>query len=164
DPPCVSVRDVGLRDIENLGTDARADDGDTEDACNLGQLVLVIDSVQVRALVVEVREVVRGGFAVVIKEVGCSEQVVADGQPVAAPHVRRRPHVRVDGQPATVRTTPALTACRGATDTVERSDPRRVSVSDVGLRDIEKSGTGATPQDANLKDPMKVLQLKLPFD
>ena len=38
-----------------------------------------------------------------------------------------------------------------------------VSVSDVGLGDIEKSGVGGVPQEANLKDPKKVLQLKLPF-
>src|SRR5437016_1752706 len=88
----------------------------------------------------------REEFDVGISEVGCSEQ--------------RAP----DGQSLTVRTTLLLTYTTLFRAIVEVPDPPCVSVSDVGLRDIEKSGTGATPQDANLKDPMKVLQLKLPFD
>src|SRR6266480_7517914 len=103
-------------------------------------------SVNVPVLVLAVVETVRVEVAVGVTEVGCSEQVAPDGQPV------------------TVRATLLLNPFSAVTVIVEVPDPPCVSVSDVGLRDIEKSGTGATPQDANLKDPMKVLQLKLPFD
>ena len=72
-------------------------------------------------------------------------------------------HVAPDGQPVTLRPTLPLNPFKAVTVTVEVPDPPCVSASELGLRDNEKSGVGGTPQEANLKDPKKVLQLKLPF-
>ena len=71
--------------------------------------------------------------------------------------------VAPDGQPVTARATLPLNPFKAVAVIVEVPDPPWVSVSDVGLADIEKSGTGEVPQVLNLNDAKKVLQLKLPF-
>ena len=58
------------------------------------------------------------------------------------------------GQPVTARPTLPMNPFNAVTVTVEVPEPLCVSVSDAGLGDSEKSGTGATPQEANLKDAM----------
>ncbi len=70
-------------------------------------------------------------------------------------------HVAPDGHPVTLRPTLPLKPFKAVTVTVDVPDAPCVSVSDVGLRDTEKSG--AVPHEENLKDPKKVLQLKVPF-
>jgi len=82
-------------------------------------------SVNVPVLVLAVVETVRVEVAVGVREVGCSEQVAPDGQPV------------------TVRATLLLNPFSAVTVIVEVPDPPCVSVSDLGLRDIEKSGGAA---------------------
>ena len=82
-------------------------------------------SVNVPVLVLAVVETVRVEVAVGVREVGCSEQVAPDGQPV------------------TVRATLLLNPFSAVTVIVEVPDPPCVSVRDVGLRDIEKFGTDA---------------------
>jgi len=60
-----------------------------------------------------------------VMEVGLNEQVVAEGQPVMLS--------------ATLPLNPLI----AVTDIAELPDPPRVMVSDVGLREIEKSGAAA---------------------
>jgi hypothetical protein len=54
-----------------------------------------------------------------------------------------REHVAPDGQPATARLTLPLNPFNAVTVIAELTDPPRVSVSDVGLPEIEKFGTVA---------------------
>jgi hypothetical protein len=81
-------------------------------------------SVKVPVAVVAVVETVRVEFAVGVTGLG-SEQVAPDGHPV------------------TVSVTLPLNPFNAVAVIVEVPDPPWVSVSDVGLRDSEKSGTGA---------------------
>ena len=85
----------------------------------------MIVSVNVPVLVLVVVETVRVEVAVGVTEVGCNEQVAPDGQPV------------------TVSATLPLNPFSAVTVTAEFPDVPCVSVSDVGLRDIEKSGVAA---------------------
>src|SRR2546427_81716 len=71
----------------------------------------------------------------------------------------RSEQVAPDGQPVTVRPTLPLNPFSAVTVIVEVPDPPCVSVSDVGLRDIEKSGTDATLKDGDMEDPWKGHQL-----
>jgi hypothetical protein len=87
-------------------------------------LVPVTVSVKVPVLVLEVVETVSVEFAVGVTGLG-SEQAAPDGQPVTA------------------RPTLPLNPFNAVTVIVEVPDPPWVSVSDVGLRDNEKSLTGA---------------------
>ena len=86
-------------------------------------------SVTVPVAVLAVVETVRVELAVAVgvgvTELGESEQVAPDGQP------------------ATVRATLLLNPLIEVTVTVEVPVPPWVSVNDVGLRDIEKSGAAA---------------------
>ncbi len=61
------------------------------------------------------------------------------------------------GQPVTERPTELLKPFSEVTVTVELPDWPGVSVSDVGLAEIEKSGV-AGPQPLNLNDPIRVYQ------
>jgi hypothetical protein len=87
-------------------------------------LVPVTVSVKVPVVVLVVVETVRVEFAVGDTGVGSE-------------------HVAPDGQPVTARPTLPLNPFTAVTVIVELPDPPWVSVSDVGLREREKSGTGA---------------------
>ena len=66
---------------------------------------------------------------------------VEDPAPVT--EVGLNEHVVPDGQPVTLRPTVPVNPLMAAIDTVELPDEPRVIVKDVGLREIEKSGTAA---------------------
>jgi hypothetical protein len=128
----VSVSDVGLRDSEKSGTGAGLTVSVTFVEWRSEPLVPVTVSVKVPVAVPVVVLTVRVEFAVGVTGLG-SEQVARDGQPV------------------TVSATLPLNPFNAVAVMVEVPDPPWVSVSDVGLADIEKSGTGGVPQQTSWK-------------
>jgi len=112
--------------------------------------VPVIVNVKLPAAVVEPVVTVNwdaaGAFGEGVTEVGFIEQVA------------------FAGQPETATPTALLNPFKEVTVKVEFPDCPCVSVNEAGLLEMKKSGAVAPVHEPNLKDPMTVLQLKLPLN
>ncbi len=71
--------------------------------------------------------------------------------------------VAPEGKPLTLKPTLPLNPLEGVTATVYMALVPGFTVTEEGVALMEKSGVGAPPQEGNLNDAMRVLQLNVPL-